>query len=298
MNRILLLITYLFSTSLLLAQVDHSDFRQGNEDFNNGKYGEAEINYRRGLDKNKKSIEGYINLGNALYHQNKFEDAIAQFEKANALMDESDARKQEISKQIANTYTRQGNEYYKTGNFADAVACYQEGLKRDSTSYESYYNLGNALSRQDSLQSAVKQYEKATNLIKNSGLSEDELNKNLSSIYHNKGNALFGQQQLNEALESYKQALIHNPKSDESRYNYIRTKELLKQNQNQQQQNQQQQNQQQQNQQQNQQQEKQESGMDREKAEQILQALEQDEKDLREKSQLPLGGEKQIEKNW
>ena len=73
---------------------------------------------------------------------------------------------------------------------------------------------------------------------------------------------------------------------------------MLKQNQNQQQQNQQQQNQQQQNQQQNQQQEKQESGMDREKAEQILQALEQDEKDLREKSQLPLGGEKQIEKNW
>ena len=228
-----------------------------------------------------------------MYHQNKFEDAIAQFEMANALMDESDARKQEISKQIANTYTRQGNEYYKTGNLADAVACYQEGLKRDSTSYKSYYNLGNALSRQDSLQSAVKQYEKATNLIKNSGLSEDELNKNLSSIYHNKGNALFGQQLLNEALESYKQALIHNPKSDESRYNYIRTKELLKQNQNQQQQNQQQKNQQQ-----NQQQEKQESGMDREKAEQILQALEQDEKDLREKSQLPLGGEKQIEKNW
>lgn len=293
MNRILLLITYLFSTSLLLAQVDHSDFRQGNEDFNNGKYEEAEINYRRGLDKNKKSIEGYINLGNALYYQNKFEDAIAQFEKANALMDESDARKQEISKQIANTYTSQGNQHYKNGKFADAVACYQEGLKRDSTSYESYYNLGNALSRQDSLKSAVKQYEKATNLIKNSGLSEDELNKNLSSIYHNKGNALFGQQLLNEALESYKQALIHNPKSDESRYNYIRTKELLKQNQNQQQQNQQQKNQQQ-----NQQQEKQESGMDREKAEQILQALEQDEKDLREKSQLPLGGEKQIEKNW
>ena len=90
--------------------------------------------------------------------------------------------------------------------------------------------------------------------------------------------------------------MIHNPKSDASRYNYIRTKDLLKQNP--QDKNQQQQNQQQQNQQQNQQQEKQESGMDREKAEQILQALEQDEKDLREKSQLPLGGEKQIEKNW
>ena len=38
--------------------------------------------------------------------------------------------------------------------------------------------------------------------------------------------------------------------------------------------------------------------MDKETAEQILQALEQDEKDLREKSQLTLGGEKQIEKNW
>jgi tetratricopeptide (TPR) repeat protein len=296
MNRILLLITYLFSTSLLIAQVDHSDLRQGNEDFSEGRYDEAEINYRRGLDKNKESIEGYINLGNALYRQSKFEDALEQYNMADSLMDESDVRKQELSKQLANTYTSQGNQYYKNGKFADAVSCYQEGLKRDSSSYESYYNLGNALSRQDSLQSAVNQYDKAIELVKNSGLSKDELNKNLSSIYHNKGNALFGQQLFSEALEAYKQALIHNPKSDASRYNYIKTKDLLKQNKNQQQNDQQKD--QQKDQQQDQQQEKTKSGMDREKAEQILQALEQDEKDTQEKRQVPLGVKKQFDKNW
>ena len=135
----------------------------------------------------------------------------------------------------------------------------------------------------------------------------------LSQAYHNLGNALYTQQQFGEAVKAYENALRLNPKDNDTRYNLIKAQQMLQQqqqqNQNQQQQQQQQQQNQDQNENQNQQQQQQEqqqqeqqqqpeNQMDKETAEQILQALEQDEQDTQDKMQRVQGQKRRVEKEW
>ena len=122
------------------------------------------------------------------------------------------------------------------------------------------------------------------------------------------------QQQYDKAVAAYQASLRANPKDNDTRYNLVKAMQMLQQQQQQQQQNQDQQNQDQQQQQQEQQQQQQEQEqqqqeqqqqeqqqddkMDKETAEQILQALEQDEQDTQEKMQRQQGKKRRVEKEW
>ncbi|MBR1996510.1 MAG: hypothetical protein IJ989_04600, partial [Paludibacteraceae bacterium] len=67
--RILVTIISLCVASLVYAQQESSDVRRGNKQYNDSNYTEAEVNYRRGLEKNNQSFEGHFNLGDALFRQ-------------------------------------------------------------------------------------------------------------------------------------------------------------------------------------------------------------------------------------
>ena len=67
------------------AQKESKDVRQGNGLYKDKKYVDAEIAYRKGLEKNKQSFEATFNLGNALYKQKKYPEAVEQFVKASSL---------------------------------------------------------------------------------------------------------------------------------------------------------------------------------------------------------------------
>ena len=58
---------FLFSlfSSVLFAQQESADVKAGNKLYNAKKYTEAEVAYRKGLQKNPKSFEANYNLGNA-----------------------------------------------------------------------------------------------------------------------------------------------------------------------------------------------------------------------------------------
>ena len=225
--RILVTIISLCITSLLFAQQESGDVRRGNKQYNDSNYTEAEVHYRRALDKNQQSFEGYFNLGDALFRQEKYPEALEQYTKAERCLNANDK------------------------------------------------------------------------------LRKEELQKRLAATYHNMGNALYAQQQYDKAVGAYQQSLRNNPKDNDTRYNLVKAMhQLQQQQQNQQQeQQQQQQNQQQeqQQQQQNQQQEQQQQDkqqMDQETAEQILQALEQDEQETQEKLQRQQGKKRRVEKEW
>ena len=230
MNRILVILIALFCITQLWAQQESPDLRRGNKEYKHENYTEAEVNYRRGLEKNNDSFEGHFNLGDALFRQEKYPEALEQYQKAETL------------------------------------------LKGDDKTRKA------------------------------------ELDRRLAATYHNMGNALYAQQQYDKSVAAYQQSLRHNPKDNDTRYNLVKAMQQLQQqqqNQNQQQNQeqkndstQQQQQNQQQEQQQNQQQEQNQDQMDRETAEQILQALEQDEQETQEKLQRQQGKKRRVEKNW
>lgn len=217
-------------------------------------------------------------------------------------------------------YIRNGNRLYADSLFEKAEIEYRKALELNPTSADAMYNLGNALfgqavSSQEKGDEAYKQYSTAAKYEADKG--------KLAQIYHNLGTLLYSSQQYPQSVEAYKESLRNNPYDHETRYNLAKAMHMNKQqqqeqqeqqqenqeeqkqeqqqNQEEQQQEQQQQEQQQeqQNQEQQQEQEQQEQ-ISKENAEQILNALMQDEKDIQEKQKKMMQQHqgKTFDKDW
>ena len=212
------------------------------------------------------------------------------------------------------TDLRRGNKQYNDSNYTEAEVNYRRGLSKNDQSFEGHFNLGDALFKQEKFPEALEQYTQAEKLLKaNDKLSKEQLDERLADTYHNIGNALYAQQQYDKAVTAYQQSLRLDPKDNDTRYNLVKAMQQLQQQQNQQQNQDQQQNQEQQQQQQEQQQQQQQEQnnqdqqtppeqnneqMDKETAEQILQALELDEQETQEKLQRQQGKKRRVEKEW
>ena len=208
---------------------------------------------------------------------------------------------------------RRGNREYKKQNFTEAEVNYRRGLEKNKDGYEAHYNLGDALFKQDKYADAQGEFVTAAKM-----LDKKKDKERFAKAMHNIGNCHFAQQEYDKAVAAYQESLRANPKDNDTRYNLVKAMELLQQQQQQQQQQNQdqkqdqqkqdQQQQQQQEQQQDQQEQQQdqqqqdqqqnEDQMDKETAEQILQALEQDEQDTQEKMQRQQGKKRRVEKEW
>ena len=237
-----------------------------------------------------------------------------------------------------NDHIRRGNRHYADSLFEQAEIEYRKALELNPQSVDAMYNLGNALfyqipqsqeKAQEKGQEAMQQYATAAKL--------ETDKKKLAQIYHNIGTLAYMAQQYPQSVAAYKEALRNHPNDDETRYNLAKAMHMLKQqdqqqerNQNQQQEQQQEQKQEQQEQQQNQQQEQQEQQeqqqqqnqqqeqqqeqqqqetqqqaqrseeeISKENAEQMLNAVMQDEKDIQEKvKKMQQQRGKTLEKDW
>lgn len=212
-------------------------------------------------------------------------------------------------------YIRKGNRLFNDSVFVDAEVNYRKALEVNPKSTVSMYNLGNTLSQQQKFQDAMEQYVSASNIEK------DKMK--LAHIYHNMGVLFQAGKDYAKAVEAYKMSLRNNPADHETRYNLALAQKMLKdQQQNQQNQDQNQDKDQQQNQDQKQDQnkdkqndqkqdekkdqqqppkpEKQDNKMSKENAEQLLNSVMQDEKDVQDKvkkQQKVLQGGR-LEKDW
>ena len=144
--RILVTIISLCITSLLFAQQESGDVRRGNKQYNDSNYTEAEVHYRRALDKNQQSFEGYFNLGDALFRQGKYPEALEQYTKAERCLNANDKlRKEELQKRLAATYHNMGNALYAQQQYDKAVGAYQQSLRNNPKDNDTRYNLVKAM---------------------------------------------------------------------------------------------------------------------------------------------------------
>lgn len=201
-------------------------------------------------------------------------------------------------------YLRSGNKLYNDSLFIKAEVDYRKALEINPKSTDAMFNLGNALLMQQKANEAMEQYQSVSKIEKDKS--------KLAQIYHNMGVILQSSKQYPQCIEAYKESLRNNPKDDETRYNLALAQKLLKdqeqqqQNQDQQQQQEQQQEQQEQNkdqQEQNQndqqQQQQNKNEMSKENAQQLLNAVMQDEKNVQDKvkKQIQIQGKK-LDKDW
>jgi tetratricopeptide (TPR) repeat protein len=212
---------------------------------------------------------------------------------------------------------RKGNELYAQQKYAEAAKAYQEALQKQPTFTPGAFNLGNALVKQ-------KQFEAARKVMSNAAkTTRDPMLQ--SGANYNTGNTYMSEQQWQQAVDAYKQALRKNPQDADAKYNLSYALAKLKKDQQQgggggkdnqqnkdkdQQQKDQQNNKDKQNKQQEQNQDDdkqqhqqqrpqpQESKISEQQADNLLKALQQDERKVQDKMQQGKAVPIKMEKDW
>ena len=128
-----LLILFTLFMGQAAAQTDRQYVRQGNKLFRNGDFPNAEVSYRKALEKNDRNPQALYNLGNSLLAQNKDSAAVVEFEKA-AKVETNDLRK-------SMAYHNMGVICQRHQMFGEAIEAYKQSLRLNPHDDETRYNL-------------------------------------------------------------------------------------------------------------------------------------------------------------
>jgi Ca-activated chloride channel family protein len=115
------------------AQTDRQYVRQGNKQFQTGDFGNAEVSYRKAIEKNPRNPQAVYNLGNALLAQNKDSAAVVQFESA-AKLETNPLRKYQSFHNLG--VICQSHKMY-----GEAIEAYKNALRLNPNDDETRYNL-------------------------------------------------------------------------------------------------------------------------------------------------------------
>ena len=115
------------------AQSDRQLVRQGNRQFRQGNAAEAEVSYRKAVEKNGRNPQANYNLGNALMLQRKDSLAVTQYDKA-AKLETNPLRR-------AQAYHNAGVICQQQQMFSEAIEAYKEALRNNPADDETRYNL-------------------------------------------------------------------------------------------------------------------------------------------------------------
>jgi Ca-activated chloride channel homolog len=132
----LILFVLLIISANLNAQTDKKYVRKGNREYDKSKYSDSEISYRKAIDQNKQYPDAVFNVGDALYKQNKFEEAGKQFA-------ESTDQNVDKVKKSAGLYNM-GNALLKANKLQESIEAYKNSLKLRPNNKEAKYNLSYA----------------------------------------------------------------------------------------------------------------------------------------------------------
>lgn len=133
MRKIALIGFLIFIPALLLAESPKKHIREGNKLYEDGKYKDAEISYRKSLEAEPNSLKGTFNLGDALYKQGEFEDATDYF---------SGLAGKDIDKKTkAKIYHNLGNSLLESQKYKESIEAYKQALINNPKDMDTKYNL-------------------------------------------------------------------------------------------------------------------------------------------------------------
>ena len=197
-----------------------------------------------------------------------------------------------------------GIEMYEQENYKEAEDYFKQAVEKDNQYYKANLNAGHSLFRQainllksgDTL--GVKKLEEAQIFYKNSSSLTENDNQKAESFY-NEGNSQLLSEDLEKAIESYKKSLRLQPENYNTKHN-LALAQSLKKKQEKKEEEKEEENKEEKNEKKEQEkQEPQEQELSKEEIEQILQALETEEKEVQEDLQKKKAiGNNKLLKDW
>ncbi len=123
----------LLATQNAHAQSDRSLLREGNKLYEKEQFPDAEVSYRKALESSKDPVTGKFNLGDALYRQERFDEAAGEYESVAATATDRDVR--------AQAYHNLGNAHLKGKKLEESIGAYKESLKLNPKDDDTRYNM-------------------------------------------------------------------------------------------------------------------------------------------------------------
>ncbi|QGZ88527.1 tetratricopeptide repeat-containing S1 family peptidase [Microcystis aeruginosa] len=180
-----------------LAPRAQAYYNRGNLYFNQQKYELALADYNKAIKLDSNDAYAYNNRGNLYYDQQKYDLALADFTKAI-----------ELNRNFAEAYLGRGVVYYLQQKYELALADFNKAIELDSKLAMAYYNRGNLYFNQQKYELALADYSKAI-----------EINRNYANAYNNRGNLYQDQKKYELALADYSKAIELNPNDAKAYYN-------------------------------------------------------------------------------
>lgn len=112
---------------------ERKHIRSGNRQYEQGAFPESEVDYRRSLLKNPQSYEAQFNLGNALYKQERYDEAAQIFQQLAQDTTHADG--------AAHCYYNAGNALFQQRKLQEALEAYKSSLRANPGDMEAKFNL-------------------------------------------------------------------------------------------------------------------------------------------------------------
>ena len=138
---------------------------RGNRSFDKQKYGEATSTFSEAVKKNEKDFGAHYNLGNSLYKIKKYDEAIAEYQKAQKNTNNKDEK--------AASYYNEGNAHLQNGDGEKAVNAYKNALKYDPDNEAILKNLQIAKKKQKQKDNKQNQQNQQQNQQNNQNKNQD-----------------------------------------------------------------------------------------------------------------------------
>ena len=132
MKNTLFILSFLMSFNAF-AQNKKSYLRDGNELYTDSSYNEAEMQYRKSLEKDQDYFNASFNLADAIYKQERYEESSSLFD---ALKDNAPTKID-----LAKVYHNLGNSLVKEQKLEEAIDAYKSALRINPKDKDTRHNL-------------------------------------------------------------------------------------------------------------------------------------------------------------
>ena len=131
--RVPILIILLLVSLQSFSQNERKYIRKGNKEYAREDYNEAEVQYRKALEKTPDSKKADYNLANTLYKKQKYEAAGTKYHNLTA----NEKNKAELAKYYYNL----GNSMFKKNDFQKSIEAYKNSLRNNPGDMDAKHNL-------------------------------------------------------------------------------------------------------------------------------------------------------------
>ena len=115
---------------------------------------------------------------------------------------------------------REGVREYNKEKYGEAEISFKQALDQNEKSFPADYNVANSLYKQNKYKEAAEKYDLLS--------KKDAGKENLADVYHNLGNSFLEEKQYEKSIDAYKNSLKLRPQDEATRYNLAYAQAMLK----------------------------------------------------------------------